>query len=342
MDPYKILGLDKSSTINDINKAYRECAKKYHPDVNRDNPEAANTFKEIQKSYEILSDTKKRQSYDSGGMNFRSRAAHNSGFEFSMDEIFSNSVFRGKNLQEKIEIDLVDVLNGCEKEITFKKSNRCKTCSGNGFSEFLKCEQCNGNGFVQVSEAPFVLRQSCGYCSGLGKINTIKCDTCKGKGSESFEEKTVKCKIPPGIEHMAQIVFSGEGDESLRGGRNGDLLVFIFIRESPIFKREGPNVFIEIPVSYSQLALGGDIITPCVSNEKVFIKVPAGCQAHTKFRVKGKGMPARGSIGDMIVTLKLETPREINEEYKAALLKLSELEKQNVTPNIKNWNETIH
>jgi len=338
MNPYEILGLEKASaTPEEIKKAYRDAAKKYHPDLNPNNAEAEKKFKEVQSAYELL--TKK----PNHGMNFRNRNSPDMGFDFSMGDMFSNSVFKGRTLQTKVEIELVEVLTGCEKTITLKKNKKCGSCSGEGFTDSISCEHCAGKGSTQTFNPPFVMNIQCGVCNGLGKINIKKCDVCSGTGSDSFEEKSFKFNIPPGMENNSQLVFSGEGEESLKGGINGDLVVFVFVKEDPIFERDGHNITIEVPVCYTQLVFGCDLVVPSLTDEKINIKVPAGCQSYTKFRVRSKGVPFRGRIGDMVVSLKLETPKDIiDEDYKNLLLKLVDYENKNITPNREKWQTTLN
>lgn len=336
MNPYEILGINKSATQQDVDKAYRESAKKYHPDINPNNLEAEKKFKEIQSAYELVNKINKGNAYES--MNFRSRRSKDKDFHFSMDDFFGNSVFKGRNIQIKIEIELVEVLSDCKKEVVLKKRKTCKECAGNGQADFVNCEQCQGNGYIYVYDPPLSIKKSCFSCSGLGRINIKKCSVCSGNGYDSYEDKKIEFSLPAGIEDGAHLIIAGEGEESLKGGAFGDAIIFVKVKESTLFKRDGSTINIEIPVSYTQLVLGCELTVPCLSGEKVLLKVPHGCQTQTRFRVKGKGLPKKGEIGDMIVNLRLEVPKEINEEYKKTLEDLSFLEKKYITSNRKQWN----
>jgi len=331
VNPFEILGVDNKATPSDIDKAYRDLAKKYHPDVNED-PEAEKKFKEVQKAYELLN--KK----SSNNINFRTRHPPPD-FGFSFD-FFSNSVYRGRNIQIQTEIELSDVLTGCEKIINYKNNVICKDCN-RGFTDFLSCEQCNGTGQIHLSNGPFLLNTVCNKCTGRGKIGIKKCEKCKGNGSLESEEKVVNINIPQGIESGMQLIFSGFGEESINGGINGDLIVTVVVKEHQLFKRQDSNIIIEVPVSYTQLCLGCELEVPCITKEIVIVKIPKNCQINSKFKVKGKGIFSRGRIGDMIVSLKLEIPKNINPAYKEVILKLSEMEKNWPSIERQNWLENI-
>lgn len=322
MNPFELLGVNHKSTPKEIDQAYRNLAKKYHPDINSD-PEAGKKFKEIQKAYELLN--KK----SSSGMNFRTRKPEHYSFDF---DIFSSSVYKGRNVQVHIEIELPEVLTGCEKTITYKKNIPCK-CN-KGFTDFLNCEQCEGKGSIQISNAPFFIKTMCNLCAGQGKIGIKKCQDCKGVGSLDGDEVSIKVAVPPGVENKTQLVFAGQGEESLNGGINGDLIVTISIKEHLFFKREGPNITLEIPVSYSQLCLGFNINLPCITKEVVSLNIPKGTQPNTKFKIRGRGVLYKGRIGDMIISLRLEVPKKIDESYENFL---SEMEKKWPSNSQENW-----
>jgi len=329
VNPFEVLGIDRSSSPKDIDKAYKELAKKYHPDVCED-PDAEEKFKEIQSAYELLSNK------SSNNMHFRSRPTPpDFGFEF-----FSHSVYKGRNIQQQVEIELKDVLTGCEKLISYKSSTICKDCD-RGYVDFLNCEQCGGTGQMQLLNGPFLIATSCNKCQGRGKIGIKKCEKCKGIGELGSEEKFVNITIPQGIESGMQLIFPGHGEESINGGIKGDLILVVFVKEHALYKREDANLIIEVPVSYTQLCLGCDLDVPCITGEMVTIKIPDKCQVGSKFKVKGRGIFSRGRIGDMIVCLKLEIPKNINKEYKEVLLKLSEMEKNWPSIGLQNWLKNI-
>jgi len=341
MNPYEVLGLDKSSSLKDIEKAYRDLAKKYHPDLNPDDANAAIRFKEVQSAFELL---KKAKSSNSSSfdfderMKFRSKSTFND-IDVDLNSFFSNSVFKGRSIQSKVEVDFLEVLTGVKKTIKVKKKSVCSSCSGEGFTDYVFCERCEGKGSTQFRQPPFSLNRPCGFCSGTGKINVKKCSSCSGRGYSSYEEGNVDVNIPPGVEHGASIVISGAGEPSLKGGESGDLVVLVVIKPDAVFKRDGSSILIEVPVSYTQIVLGCSLTLPCVSGERIALKIPQFTQPSAKFRVKGKGLPYKGSIGDMIVSLRLEVPKEIDEEYKKQLEGLSFFEKKYITIGRSSWND---
>lgn len=343
-DYYALLGLNKTATADQIKKAYRKKAKSKHPDRGGDAAE----FKEIQEAYDVLSDPSKRAVYDSGGMPFHSR--HNrrpspaEGFAFHevMEEFFGGSTYKGRNIQARIEIDFVESYTGCRKTVKIKKKKKCNTCTGNGYTGFKPCSNCSGSGFSQVADAPFEFRTNCQICNGTGKASVVKCGDCLGTGQlPGFQEKAVEINIPQGIDNGMQLRLQGEGEESLKtGGRTGDLIVFVLVKEHPIFVRENINLNVEVPVSYTQLVLGSEIEIPTLAKETIKVKIPAGSQSHTKFRIKGKGVIFNGNIGDLIATVKIEVPKKLEEDYKKTLEQLTELETKYVTPHREKWNKS--
>lgn len=352
-DFYEVLGVTRSATDEEIKKAYRKGARKYHPDVNPGDPEAVEKFKEVQEAYETLSDPLKKSRYDgttAHNMHFRRKPKKGpatpppgSSFEEVMEEFFGGSSFKGRNITVRLEIDFKEVLAGCTKHVKVKKRKRCSGCMGHGYTGFQPCPHCEGSGFVQVADAPFGFRTACQVCGGSGKASVVKCGDCAGSGFlPGYTEEAVVINIPSGIDNGMQVRLAGQGEESLRGGRAGDLIVFVLVKEHPIFSREGPDITVEVPVSYTQLVLGGEIEIPTLAEGRLKVKVPEGSQSHTKFRLRGKGFPnGRGSMGDLIATLKIETPKNLNEEYKKALEQLAELEKHNVTPRREQWAKKV-
>lgn len=351
MNPYQVLGIEKSATEEEIKKSYKKLSRLHHPDVNPTDPDAVNRFKEVQTAYEILSDPTKKSMYDGGhSMQFRKRAKPQNpataGFSFEtvMEEFFGGSKFRGRNITVRIEIELKEVVTGCKKHVKLKKRKPCVGCRGNGYTEYKDCTVCHGEGFIKTFDTPFEVRHACKSCGGSGKYNVVKCGDCAGTGMlPGFYEDELEVNIPPGIDSGMQLRFAGQGEESLKaGGQSGDTIVFILVKEHPVFTREGANILLEVPASYTQLALGGEVEVPTLTEGKFNIKVPAGTQSHTKFRIKGRGLPTiKGVIGDLIATLKTETPKQLSDEYKKILEQLAELEKKNVTPRREQWSKKV-
>ena len=353
-DYYEVLGITKSASEEEIKKAYRNGAMKYHPDRNPGDAEAIERFKEISEAYDTLSDAVKKSMYDGGAhnMHFRRRPPKSNpgptpppGFSFEdvMADFFGGSSFKGRNITVRIEVEFKEVLTGCKKHFKVKKRKRCTGCAGQGFTGFQPCSHCNGTGATQVVDAPFEMRTSCPVCSGTGKASVVKCGDCLGSGYlPGFHEKALEIAIPAGIENGMQVRLAGEGEESLRGGRAGDVMIFVMVKDHPIFSRDGFNLTVEVPVSYTQLVLGGEVEIPTLAEGAMKVKVPNGSQSHTKFRLRGKGFPTgKGSVGDLIATLKIETPKTYDEGYKKVLEQLAELEKQNVPPRREQWAKKV-
>lgn len=349
-DYYEVLGVAKNATEDEIKKAYRTGARKHHPDVNPGDSDAASKrFQEIQEAYETLSDPIKRARYNgSPHMKFR-RSKSNSGpppgatYEEIVEEFFGGSVYKGRNITVRLEVEFKEVLTGCKKNIKVKKRKRCTGCAGMGFTGFQPCSNCQGSGMVQISDSPFGFNTSCQICNGTGKVSLVKCGDCIGSGYlPGYYEKALEVNIPAGIDNGMQVRLAGEGEESLRGGRAGDVMIFVLVKEHSLFGREGANISVEVPVSYAQLVLGDEIEIPTLTEGVLKVKVPAGSQSHTKFRLKGKGFPIGGGLGDLIATLKIEIPKSIDGEYKEVLEKLSELEKKNITPRREQWSKKVN
>lgn len=340
-DFYQILDVLKTASADDIKKAYKKKSVEYHPDKS---PENTEKFKAVQEAYEVLGDSHKRASYDRhGNMNFRTRGTTTSsgfsGFDI-FSEIFGGGQvnYRGRDIQIKVEIEFLDVLKGYNKPLKVKKREKCNTCSGNGYSSFENCSFCQGSGVVVHEEGPFSLQVTCSVCKGSGKTDIVNCDDCKGSAYSKNEiETTINLRIPVGIISGSQLKLPGEGEPSLKGGKPGDLIVFVIIKDHPYFVRENQNLLLEVPVSYTQLVLGDTIKIPTLE-ESVNIKIPSGSQPNIKIRLKDKGFPTgRGNFGDLFCILKLEAPKELTDDYKAILNQLSELEKKYLTPRIKKW-----
>lgn len=352
-DYYEVLEISISSSGEDIQKAYLKLAKKYHPDVNADE-QASIKFKEIQNAYDTLSDPVKKSLYDLGrnkkSMHFRTRSPRkpryeststSQHFEDVMSEYFgSTSTFRGRNIQIRVEISFEEAYAGCTRFVKIKKKKRCDSCDGSGFASFAPCHNCNGSGVVKSAiNAPFMLNADCPACFGSGKAKTVACKNCQGGFSHEMAEKGVEVKIPPGFATGMQIRILNEGEESSKiTGKTGDLFVIVLVKEHSLFKREAQNLILDVPVSYTQLVLGDTIYVPTITNEKYKIDIPKGCQTGTKFRIKNRGFPSPKGLGDLIVTLKLEIPKDIKDnDYNELISKLSEMEKKHVSAKREEW-----
>lgn len=344
-DYYEVLGVGKEASDDEIKKAYRGLARKLHPDVNKE-PDAEARFKEVKEAYDVLSDDQKRAAYDryghvdpnqgfggfggGGGADF-------GGFGDIFDMFFGgggsrrdpNAPQRGNDLQYTMTIEFKDAVFGKETDISIPRTENCDTCRGSGAKPGTKpetCSVCRGSGQQEVVQnTPFgriVNRRPCSNCSGTGQVIKEKCGTCHGAGKVKKQRK-IHVRIPAGVDEGAQIRLSGEGEAGTRGGPPGDLYIVIRVKPHEFFDREGDDIYCEVPLSFAQAALGDEIEIPTLS-EKVKLKIPAGTQTGTYFRLKGKGVPRlRGyGQGDQHVKVTVVTPTNLTEEQKELLRQL--------------------
>ena len=351
-DYYEVLGVAKGASDDEIKKAHRKLAKKYHPDLNRDNPEAAEKFKELNEAYEVLSDKDKRAKYDQFGFagvdpNYgASQGGFGGGFGgFDMGDlgdIFGsffgggfggsssrsrrNAPQRGETLQQRIMLSFEEAAFGCEKEITINRTESCDECGGTGAEKGTSvetCSNCHGSGVVmQTQRTPlgmFQTQGACPNCRGTGKIIRKPCKKCGGTG-KMRKSRTLKVKIPAGIDDGQSIQLRGQGNAGVNGGPSGDVIVTISIRPHPLFTRDGNNVICEIPISFPQAALGDTLQVPTIDG-KVEYTIPEGTQTGTVFRLRGKGIQnvnGRGR-GDQYVRVNIEVPTHLTDHQKHLL-----------------------
>ncbi|MCR2803199.1 molecular chaperone DnaJ [Paenibacillus soyae] len=338
-DYYEVLGVGKDASAEDIKKSYRKLARQYHPDVNKA-ADAEAKFKEVKEAYDVLSDDGKRSTYDryghvdpnqgmggAGGQDF-------GGFGDIFDMFFGgggsrrdpNAPQRGNDLQYTMTVEFKEAVFGKEAEITIPRTESCDTCHGNGAKPGTKpetCSTCKGSGQQEVVQnTPFgrmVNRRACTNCSGTGRIIREKCGTCHGAGKVK-KQRRIKVNIPAGVDDGAQIRMSGEGEGGLRGGPAGDLYIVLRVKPHEFFDREGDDIYCEVPLTFVQAALGDEVEIPTLT-EKVKLKVPAGTQTGTYFRLKGKGVPKlRGyGTGDQHVKVTIVTPTNLTDEQKELL-----------------------
>ncbi|MEA3149216.1 MAG: molecular chaperone DnaJ [Gammaproteobacteria bacterium] len=339
-DYYKLLDVAKSATAEEIKKAYRRLAMKFHPDRNPDDPAAEHRFKECKEAYEVLTNAQKRAVYDQFGHagldggrggGFSAGEAFGDIFGEMFGDIFSggqrggrSQVFRGADLRYELELDLEQAVFGTETEIQIPSLAECKTCKGSGAAKGSApktCDTCNGQGQVRVQQSIFTIQQPCPRCKGRGKIITNPCDTCFGQGRVR-QEKTLPVSVPAGVDTGDRIRLNGEGEAGRNGGPAGDLYVEIRVRDHAIFEREGSHLSCEVPISFTTAALGGSVEVPTLDGE-VVLKIPTETQSGRVFRVREKGVkPVRGgAAGDLFCRVVIETPVSLSGEQKELLKK---------------------
>lgn len=346
-DPYETLGVSRRAAVEEIKTSYRKLAMKYHPDRNPGNAAAEESFKEISQAYDILIDADKRAAFDRYGYAAFQGAGGGAGFHDPFDlfrEVFGSGgggVFehffsggsggadqaRGADLRYDLEIKLEEAARGVEKEIEIGKTGRCSACGGSGGgpgAHLHTCPTCRGRGQVIASRGFFQVAQPCPRCQGAGEMFDHPCKVCRGDGRAETTTR-IKLKIPAGIEDGSRLRSSGNGEAGVRGAASGDLYVVIHIREHAVFARDGDDLFCEMPVSFVTAALGGEINVPTLEG-KAAIKVPAGTQNGTVFKLRGKGMPhLRGSgQGQLLVRAVVEVPTKLTTEQRRKLEEFAE------------------
>jgi molecular chaperone DnaJ len=372
-DYYEVLGVNRNADAEEIRKTYRKLAVKFHPDKNPGDKQAEDKFKELGEAYEALSDPQKRAAYDQYGhaaFDPRQRAGRGGfsgasgagGFHDPFDifrEVFGaggGSIFenlfggaqdpsaphRGDDLRYDLEITLEEAALGCEKEISVKKMDRCEACDGSGAehgSKMRTCSTCGGRGQVLMSRGIFSIAQTCPNCKGAGRILERPCKSCHGEGRRERSSK-IKLRIPAGVDAGSRLRSSGNGEAGLRGGPSGDLYVMLHLKAHEIFQRDGDDLLCEVPVSFVQATLGAEIEVPTLEG-KAGIKIPAGTQSGTTFRVKGKGVKNLQGYGqgNLHARIQVEVPTHLTTAQKTKLQEFAELCDESVNPISKSFLE---
>ncbi len=354
-DYYELLGVPKGATDIEIKKAYRSLAMKYHPDRNPGDAAAEVKFREVTEAYEVLKDGQKRAAYDRyghaafaqgagagagfGGFNFDFGGA--GGFGSIFEDIFSEFMGgaagrrssqyegqRGADIRYDLEISLEEAFTGVTKEIEIQTAVRCEDCGGTGAAEGSKaetCDMCRGTGRVRRQSGFFIEERMCPSCQGTGKVIKNPCKKCRGTGKVS-KKKILEVNIPAGIDSENRMRLSGQGEAGLHGGPNGDLYIFVHIRPHKIFRREGTNLFCDVPVSMVTAALGGEMEIPCLDGTTEKVVIDAGTQSGHEIRLRKKGMSVLQSknVGDLFVRFKVETPTKLTAKQKELLKQFEE------------------
>jgi len=365
-DFYEVLGVNRDATADDIRKAYRKLAMKWHPDRNPDNPKAEDHFKEAQHAYEVLSDAQKRAAYDQfghagvdpqSGMGAAGAAGGFAGFGDIFNDIFGDifgggrggrsNVFRGADLRYNLEITLEQAAHGFETRIRIPTMAACEACHGSGAkpgSQPQTCPTCRGAGQVRVSQGPFSIAQTCPRCHGAGKIIPNPCAACGGSGRIKHQ-KTLSVKIPTGVDEGDRVRLSSEGEPGVNGGPAGDLYVQVHIKPHPVFQRDHDDLHCEMPISITTAALGGEIEIPTLDGS-ARIRVPAESQSGKTFRLRGKGIKGVRShvAGDLFCHVVVETPVNLTARQKELLKEFEGISDQDVArhnPRSKSWYEKV-
>jgi molecular chaperone DnaJ len=361
-DYYEVLGVSRTADDEELKRAYRKLALKYHPDKNPDTrADAEERFKEVNQAYQILSDAQRRAQYDRfghaafeqggpGGFDFAG------GFDDILGDLFGDffgtgrarggraRARRGADLQYQLEISFVEACRGCEKTLSVPRLTRCETCGGRGAKPGTTpqtCPQCNGSGQIRFQQGFFSIAKTCGKCNGHGQIVTNPCPKCEGAGARRVTY-TVNVKIPGGVDSGSRLKLRGEGEAGDHGGPSGDLYVVLEVEEHPIFTREGTDLVCEVPVSISQAALGTEIEVPTLDGSSK-VKVPAGTQSGQMFRLRGRGVADLNGYGtgDELVRIVVETPKKLTARQRELLEEFATLAGEDVHPMSKSFFDKV-
>jgi molecular chaperone DnaJ len=355
-DFYEVLGVTREADEEEIKRAYRKLAMQYHPDRNLGDPEAEIRFKEAAEAYDVLRDPEKRERYNRYGHAGLEGMVHDFNSRQSIFDVFGDlfgdlfggggrsGLQPGRDLLMDIELDLFDAARGTKKSIQVPREELCGDCRGDGSKPGSKpaaCRRCNGHGVVIQSQGFFRVQQTCRGCGGRGLIITDPCATCRGRGRVQ-KTRTIEIQVPPGVDTGMRMPIRGEGEAGEPGAPPGDLYVRINLREHPIFKRDGNNLICQVPITFSQAALGGDIDVPTLDGVMPY-HLKQGTQTNEVLRISGKGIPdVRGrGRGDLLVQVVVETPRQLTKRQEELLRELAEIDHKHVSPQRKSFFERL-
>jgi molecular chaperone DnaJ len=359
-DYYEVLGVNRDASEEDIKKAYRKHAMKWHPDRNPDNPKAEENFKEAKAAYEILADAGKRAAYDQfghAGIDAHAGATSGAGFGDIFSDIFGeifgggrggrSTVFRGADLRYNLELTLEQAAKGFDTRIRIPAMAVCENCKGSGArpgTQPTTCPSCRGAGQVRVSQGPFSIAQTCPRCHGSGSVIPNPCSACSGSGRVKLQ-KTLAVKIPAGVDEGDRVRLSGEGEPGVNGGPPGDLYVQVHVKPHAVFQRDHDDLHCEMPISITTAALGGEISIPTLDGSAK-IRVPAETQTGKTFRLKGKGIKGVRSQfpGELFCHVVLETPVSLTERQRQLLREFDTISAQDSArhnPRAKGWFDKV-
>ncbi len=364
-DYYDVLGVGRNAGAEEIKKAFRKLAVKYHPDRNPDNPDAEEKFKEAAEAYDVLSNKDKREMYDryghdapginGAGFNFND-FANSSSFGDIFGDIFGSffgqsgggrrsRVQRGADLRYDLEVEFTEAAFGTEKTITIPRQETCETCGGSGAKEGTgseTCSRCGGSGQLRIQQGFFTMASTCPVCQGKGTVIKHPCKSCHGSGTVE-KESTLEVHIPKGIDHGQRIKLPGEGEQGRNGGYAGDLYVVVHVKDHDIFTRDGYHVVVDLPVTFPQATLGAKLEVPTIDGPVNF-KIPEGTQPGSIFRLKNKGIPVLGresQRGDQLVRITLEIPTRITKEQRELLEQFEQCCTQDSNPRQHGFFEKV-
>lgn len=360
-DYYEILGVSRSASEEEIKKAYRKLALRYHPDRNPEDKAAEEKFKEASEAYQVLSDPERRAQYDRYGHAAFEQGAGFGGFDFStsFEDIFGD-IFgdffgtgrgrggrrarRGEDLSYNLEISFEEAAFGTEKIISIPRLTLCDTCKGKGTkpgTSAKTCPICRGSGQVRFQQGFFSISRTCSQCQGQGSVISDPCPTCRGRGAER-KISTLQVKIPAGVDTGSRLKLQSEGEPGPNGGPPGNLYVIIYVREHPLFSRQNNEVVCDIPISFSQAALGAEIEVPTLDG-KVKMKIPTGTQSGGVFRLRGRGIADLHGTGrgDQLVRVVVETPRKLTPKQRELLEEFARSGEESLNPMIKGFFDKV-
>jgi len=352
-DYYKVLGVSKNATADDIKKSYRKLARKYHPDANKGDASAEERFKEISEAYNVLSDTKRRKEYDEarslfggGGVRMPGSGGGAGGYTFDLGDLFGGGTSgtggrlgdllggmfggrstqarprRGADIETETSLSFSDAIDGTTVPLQLAGEGPCRVCLGTGAKAGTTprvCPTCQGTGQASRNLGSFAFSEPCRTCRGRGLVVDDPCPACKGSG-RAMSTRTIQARIPAGVDNGQLIKLKGKGAPGERGGPPGDLLVRVHVAPHPVFGRSGPNLTLTIPVTFPEAALGGEVKVPSLRGAPVSLKIPPGTPNGRTFRVRGKGIRKKdGTYGDLLVTVNVQVPKDLGGEAKDAL-----------------------